>query len=90
MADTLKIVEKLNADVVAGDVLREAYRYQMDEHARLARYANDLRNDLEQVEARQRTAAERATSIMETLARYGGMLAPEDTALARARGEQRG
>ena len=67
----------LNQDVFAGDVLRKEYRRQMDEHARLARYASELRSDLERVEADQRTAADRATSIMETLARYGGMLAPE-------------
>jgi hypothetical protein len=44
----------------------------------LARQAAELRDDLERVEARQRTAAERATSIMETLVRYGGMLPPAD------------
>ncbi len=68
---------ELNADVYAGDVLRKAYRSQMDEHASLAKQAASLRDDLERTEARQRTAAERATSIMETLARHGGMLAPE-------------
>ena len=66
----------LNPDVFAGDILRAAYRAEMDEHARLARYAADLRDDLERIEAKQRTAAERATSLMETLARYGGMLPP--------------
>jgi hypothetical protein len=66
----------LNPDVFAGDILRNHYRQQMDEHARLARQARELRDDLERVEAQQRTAAERATSIMETLARYGGMLPP--------------
>lgn len=72
------MADKLNDDVFAGDVLRDAYRYQMDEHARLARQAAELRDDLERVEARQRTAADRATSIMETLARYGGMLRPPE------------
>lgn len=70
----------LNADVYAGDVLRSAYREQMDRHASLAARATDLRNTLERIEADQRTAAERATSIMETLARYGGMLAPDQSA----------
>jgi hypothetical protein len=68
--------DALNPDVFAGDILRSQYRQEMDEHARLARHARELRDDLERVEARQRTAAERATSIMETLARYGGMLPP--------------
>jgi hypothetical protein len=66
----------LNADVYAGDILRNEYRHQMDRHARKAEEAAELRDRLERVEAQQRTAAERATSIMETLARYGGMLAP--------------
>jgi exonuclease I len=68
----------LNPDVFAGDILREQYRWQMDEHARLAQRAREMRDDLERIEAKQRTAAERATSIMETLARYGGMLPPEE------------
>ena len=74
---------QLNADVYAGDILRDAYRRQMDLHASLAGEANRLREDLERVEADQRTAALRATSIMETLARYGGMLAPEDRAVPK-------
>jgi hypothetical protein len=64
----------LNPDVFAGDILRKHYREQMDIHASKAREAAELRDSLESVEAQQRTAAERATSIMETLARYGGML----------------
>jgi regulator of replication initiation timing len=70
-------VNKLIPDVFAGDVLRREYRRQMDDHAMLAAEAESLRERLEHVEARQKTAAERATSIMETLSRYGGMLPPE-------------
>ena len=75
---TDNVSSALNADVFAGDVLRDEYRRQMDEHARLARQADTLRDDLERIVARQRTAADRATSIMETLARYGGMLPPKE------------
>lgn len=80
-------MSELNPDVFAGDVLRNEYRRQMDEHARLARAAQDLRSELERIEACQRTAADRATSLMETLARYGGMLAPEDAALRAHEGQ---
>jgi hypothetical protein len=73
------VMSELNSDVYAGDILRGAYREQMDLHASKARQAAELRTELERVEADQRTAAERATSIMETLARYGGMLPPCDT-----------
>jgi hypothetical protein len=69
-----ELVATLNADVYAGDVLRRAYREQMDRHAAKAAEAAELRARLERVEADQKTAAERATSIMETLARYGGMI----------------
>lgn len=72
-------VNELNPDVFAGDVLRDEYRRQMDDHARLANEAARMRDTLERIEAKQRTAAERATSLMETLARYGGMLPPKDT-----------
>ena len=34
--------DELNPDVFAGDVLRQAYRYQMDEHASYARQATEL------------------------------------------------
>jgi primosomal protein N'' len=67
-------INELNPDVYAGDVLRREYRYQMDMHADYARRAAALRSELEGVVARQKTAAERATSIMQTISRYGGML----------------
>ena len=75
-------VNTLNPDVYAGDVLRAEYRHQMDKHARMAEEIKHLRDRLVQVEAQQLTAAERAASIMETLARYGGMLAPEEKSAA--------
>jgi hypothetical protein len=74
MTDKLK---SLNADVYAGDILREEYRRQMDKHASLAVCAQQLRDDLERTEALQKTAEERATSLMETLVRYHGMLPPQ-------------
>jgi hypothetical protein len=67
-------INELNPDVYAGDVLRREYRYQMDVHADYAKRIAELRSELEGVEAKQKTAAERATSIMETLNRYGGMI----------------
>ncbi len=69
-------MNQLNPDVYAGDILRSAYRSQMDLHSQLARTASELRDDLERIEARRRTAAERAASLMETLTRHGGMLPP--------------
>jgi hypothetical protein len=73
-------VSKLNPDVFAGAVLRRAYREQMDIHATKAREAETLRAELERVEADRRTAADCATSLMETLNRYGGMLPPDGDA----------
>jgi hypothetical protein len=68
----------LNPDVFAGDVLRNEYRRQMDIYAAKAKHAESLREELERVEASMRTSEERATSLMQTLAKYGGMLPPTE------------
>ena len=48
-------------------VLQDMYREQMDIHAAKAQEAIFLSERLERIVADQKTAAERATSIMETL-----------------------
>ena len=57
----------LNPDAYAYIVLQDEYRRNMDEHAMMQDRASDLRRQLERTEANAKTAAERATSIMETL-----------------------
>lgn len=76
-SDAGLVERQLNPDVFAGDILRDHYREQMDTHARWAERVRELHDKIEHAKAKQRTAAERATSIMETLARHGGMLPPD-------------
>jgi hypothetical protein len=62
-----QIRDGLNADAYAFILLQREYRDQMDLHASLRAEEREVQDCLERVRAKALTAAERATSIMETM-----------------------